>query len=69
MLDNGYASVLNSALLKKLNITRDTPQPANGTIVKDDKGEPTGLVLGASQILGKLRASRPLHAPTIACAA
>ena len=59
MLDNGYASVLNSALLKRLNITRDTPQPANGRIVKDEKGEPTGLVLGASQILGKLRASRP----------
>ena len=59
MLDNGYASVLNSALLKRLNITRDTPQPSNGRIVKDEKGEPTGLVLGASQLLGKLRASRP----------
>src|SRR5581483_668712 len=62
MLDNGYASVLDSALLKRLGITRDTPQPANGRIVKDEKGEPTGLVLGASQILGKLRASRPYTA-------
>src|SRR4029077_17069746 len=34
MLDNGYASVLNSALLKRLGVTRDTPQPANGRIVK-----------------------------------
>jgi predicted amidohydrolase YtcJ len=59
MLDNGYASVLNSALLKRLNITRDTPQPSNGRIVKDANGEPTGLILGASQILGKLRGSRP----------
>ena len=59
MADNGYASVLNSALLKRLNITRDTPQPENGRIIKDAKGEPTGLILGASQLLGKLRGSRP----------
>ncbi len=26
--DNGYAAVVNSILLKKLGITRDTPQPA-----------------------------------------
>src|SRR5688572_4949402 len=58
MTDNGYASVLNSALLKRLNITRDTPQPTNGKIIKDDKGEPTGLILGAAQLLGTLRASR-----------
>jgi predicted amidohydrolase YtcJ len=62
MADNGYASVLNSALLKKLGITRDTPQPANGRIVKDEHGEPTGLVLGASQILGKVRGARPYSA-------
>jgi predicted amidohydrolase YtcJ len=54
--------VLNSALLKRLGVTRDTPQPANGRIVKDEKGEPTGLVLGAAQLLGKLRASRPYTA-------
>ena len=58
MTDNGYASVLNSALLQKLSITRDTPQPANGKIIKDASGEPTGLILGAPQLLGKLRASR-----------
>src|SRR6185503_9978700 len=58
MTDNGYASVLNSVLLKRLNISRDTPQPTNGKIIKDDKGEPTGLILGAGQVLGPLRASR-----------
>jgi predicted amidohydrolase YtcJ len=57
MTDNSYASVLNSFLLKKLNITRDTPQPANGKIIKDANGEPTGLILGATQILGPLRRS------------
>ncbi len=59
MLDNGYASVLNSVLLKKLGITRDTPQPANGRIEKDQKGEPTGLILGAPQLVQKLRGSHP----------
>ncbi len=58
MTDNGYASVLNSALLQKLNITRESKQPVNGKIIKDAAGEPTGLILGAPQLLGALRASR-----------
>ncbi len=58
MTDNGYASVLNSHLLRKLNITRDTPEPPNGKIIRDNSGEPTGLILGAPQLLGALRASR-----------
>lgn len=58
MTDNGYASVLNSHLLRKLNITRDTPKPPNGKIIRDNSGEPTGLILGAPQLLGALRASR-----------
>jgi predicted amidohydrolase YtcJ len=57
MTDNGYASVLNSKLLAKLKVTRDTPQPANGKIIKDEKGEPTGLILGAGQLLGALRSA------------
>jgi len=59
MTDNGYTSVLNSFLLKKLGITRDTPQPPNGKIIKDERGEPTGLILGAPQLLRPLRRSRP----------
>jgi predicted amidohydrolase YtcJ len=62
MTDNSYASVLNSKLLAKLGIGRETPQPANGKIIKDSKGEPTGLVLGYQQLLGKLRASRQFAA-------
>lgn len=60
--DNGYAAVLNSAVLKKLGITRDTPQPENGRIQKDAKGEPTGLILGAPQLLRSVRSSRPVTA-------
>jgi predicted amidohydrolase YtcJ len=59
LTDNGYASVLNSVALRKLGIGRETPQPGNGRIIKDAKGEPTGLVLGAPQLLAELRRSRP----------
>jgi predicted amidohydrolase YtcJ len=55
---NGYASLLNSVVLKPHNITRDTPQPKNGKIIKDAKGEPTGLILGAPDLLGSLRATQ-----------
>ncbi len=57
--DNGYAAVLNSAALCKAGITRETPQPANGKIIKDSAGEPTGLILGASQLLSAFRSDRP----------
>jgi predicted amidohydrolase YtcJ len=60
MTDNGYASVLNSVALKRLGIDRSTPQPANGKIIKDSKGEPTGLILGAPQLLGTLRRAKPV---------
>lgn len=60
IVDNGYASVLDSALLKRFNITRDTPQPDNGRIVEDRDGNPTGLILGATQLLSKVRQTRPV---------
>jgi predicted amidohydrolase YtcJ len=62
LTDNGYASVLNSVALRRVGIGRETPQPDNGKIIKDDKGEPTGLILGAPQLLRALRrAKTPTH--------
>lgn len=61
LTDNGYASVLNSKALASLNISKDSAQPANGKIIKDAKGEPTGLILGAPQLLGKFRAAAPAN--------
>jgi predicted amidohydrolase YtcJ len=49
--DSSYAAVLNSALLAQLGITRDSPQPGNGKIAKDEHGEPTGLILGARELI------------------
>jgi predicted amidohydrolase YtcJ len=60
MVDNGYASVLDSVLLSRLGITRKTPQPPDGRIVEDRNGDPTGLILGAPNLLGKVRESRPV---------
>ncbi len=60
MTDNGYASVVNSTILKQLNISSTTPQPSDGKIIKDAKGEPTGLILGAPNLLAKYRQSAPV---------
>lgn len=60
VVGNGYASVLDSVLLKRLGITRDTPQPAKGRIVKDRNGDPTGLILGAEDLLDKVVPPMPV---------
>jgi predicted amidohydrolase YtcJ len=40
-----HAGIINSYALKLLNITKETPQPEGGEIVKDpDTGEPTGVL-------------------------
>ena len=58
MLDNNYAAALNSAALRAVGIDRDTPEPSNGKIIRDPKtGEPTGLILGARQLVSKLVAT------------
>ena len=58
MLDNNYAAALNSAALRAIGIDRDTPEPDNGKIIRDPKtGEPTGLILGARQLVSKLVAT------------
>ncbi|MCX7665010.1 MAG: amidohydrolase [Gemmataceae bacterium] len=48
----GPAGVVNSLALKISNITKDTPNPPQGTIVKDEKtGEPTGMLRNAYGVL------------------
>ncbi len=58
MLDNGYAAALNSAALAQAGISKQTPNPADGKIIRDKSGEPTGLVLGARRLLAPLVKSR-----------
>ena len=39
-----HSYLLNSAALKLAGITRDTPDPVGGVIVRDARGEPTGVL-------------------------
>ena len=54
MLDNGYAAVLNSAALRLAGISSLTPDPENGKLIRNESGEPTGLVIGARQLVAPL---------------
>lgn len=58
MLDNGYAAALNSAALKRAGISKETPDPPDGKIIRDDAGDPTGLILGARRLLTPLLSTR-----------
>jgi predicted amidohydrolase YtcJ len=46
-----HTAVLNSRALAVVGITRDTPNPPGGWIIRDDKGEPSGRVLEAARRL------------------
>ena len=51
--DASYASAVNSYALKMSGITKDTPEPPGSRIVKDSKGEPTGILTGRAASLIK----------------
>ncbi len=41
---SGHAAWANSAMLEKMKIGRDTPDPEGGQIVRDENGGPTGIL-------------------------
>ncbi len=43
--ESGHVKWLNSKALQLAGITRDTESPEGGTVVKDEQGEPTGVLL------------------------
>ena len=62
---DGHMMVCNSLALKAGNVTRDTPNPPGGVIVKDDKGEPTGVLKDtAMDLVWKQRPDRTLQEVT-----
>jgi len=54
-IDGAYAFSLNTAALRAAGITRDTPDPPGGAIVKDANGEPTGLLRNVGGLLARFR--------------
>lgn len=50
---SGHMGVANSAALKLAGVTRDTPDPPGGRVVRGEDGEPTGLLLETAQDLVK----------------
>jgi predicted amidohydrolase YtcJ len=55
VVDGAYAFVLNTAALRAAGITRDSPNPPGGSIVKNAAGEPTGLLRNAGGLLSRFR--------------
>jgi predicted amidohydrolase YtcJ len=56
---DGSASWVNTSALRASGITRKTASPDGGTIVKDVRGEPTGLLRGAAASLVSRRVPQP----------
>jgi len=56
---DGHMVVCNSLALKLAGVTRDTPDPPGGVIVKDASGEPTGILKdGAMDLVFRVRPER-----------
>ncbi len=47
----GHAHFVNSMALEKAGVTADTPDPDAGSIVKDPRGEPSGVLVSAAGAL------------------
>jgi len=60
----GPAGMVNSMALKVSGITKDTPNPKHGIVVKDPKtGEPTGMLRNAEGLLKGIRSQASSTAP------
>jgi predicted amidohydrolase YtcJ len=57
MYDASYVAIVNSYALKMSGITRNTPNPPRGEIVKDEHGEPNGILRNAQGLLKGLQPS------------
>ena len=66
MFDNGYTAALNSAALRAAGVSAQTPDPENGKVIRNRDGEPTGLIIGARQLVAGLSAvTRHTHADRV----
>lgn len=49
--NSGHSAYFNSAMAKLAGVTRDTPDPAGASFVRDEKGELTGVALEAAAVM------------------
>ncbi len=56
---DGHAAWLSSAGLAKVGITRETKDPEGGRILRDSKGEPTGVLIDNAMDLAELKLPPP----------
>ncbi len=56
---SGHASFVNEKAMELSGITKDTPNPFGGEIVRGSDGEPTGVLLERAQDLARVGASAP----------
>lgn len=54
-----HMALVNTAALERMGITRETPDPAGGCIVRDEHGEATGLLQEKAMSLADLPATEP----------
>jgi predicted amidohydrolase YtcJ len=48
---DGHAGIANAVALRLAGITRDTPDPPGGEIIRNQRGEPTGLLIDTAMEL------------------
>jgi len=60
LVRGGHEYILNSAALRKWNITKETPQQPGGRITRDAKGELNGELIDRAKALVQLPPSSPL---------
>ncbi len=58
----GHVITVNSKALELAGVTKDTPNPDGGVIVRDEKGEPTGVLLeNATSLVRKILPPPPAN--------
>ncbi len=66
---DGHMALANSRALQLAGITRETPDPPGGTIVRDAGGEPTGVLKDAAMDARGPRHPPPIGGPDRRCGA
>ncbi len=65
---SGHFCVVNSVGLREVGIGRDTPDPPGGTIARDERGQPTGLLVESAAFMVNDRSGTSAEALTNALA-